>query len=485
MVERGRSRGRGRGRRGRGRGRGHDRGNEIASALIAFANRLPPPPGQPLLERVDDDTAWLPTSLSARDRSRAHGVCGTLGLHHWSEDVSDGGRRCVASRRSRPDPHGARAAAEVAALASARLTRPQHAWPALRNDLRRVANDAWEKFDNGAWASCAGGAEAPEHARATASLLQAGPPRPAPAARPAQIPVQVVDSVDALRAMAQALERSKAIAVDIEAHSEHSYEGFACLLQVSTAAQDYVVDVLTLRSEIGPALRAVFADPAVRKIFHSCEGVDIARLDRDFGIRVVNCSDMQCAAKALELPMGLVDLLVAGAVVDSQWAERASVLKRHFQNCDWRQRPLSRDQIDYARGDTTHLLALDAALWTKLAETPALAKAAFADSQAAPARALWRPPRASGLAADRDKRLPRDDLHARRFVDLYAWRDAAARRVDESPHAACPAAALVAYIKHAPGEDALGIAFEPIPPYVACDAFGLRGELLARIGRWD
>jgi hypothetical protein len=112
-----------------------------------------------------------------------------LGLHHWSEDVSDGGRRCVASRRSRPDPHGARTAAEVAALASARLTRPQHAWPVPRNDLRRVANDAWEKFDNGAWAPCAGGVEALEHARATASLLEAGPPRPAPAARPAQIPV--------------------------------------------------------------------------------------------------------------------------------------------------------------------------------------------------------------------------------------------------------------------------------------------------------
>jgi exosome complex exonuclease RRP6 len=285
--------------------------------------------------------------------------------------------------------------------------------------------------------------------------------------------------------MAQQLELSKAIAIDIEAHSEHSYEGFACLLQISTAAQDYVVDCVTLRSDIGPALRAVCADPAVRKIFHSCEGVDIPRLDRDFGIRVVNCSDTQCAAKFLKLPLGLVDLLVAGGVVDAAWAERASVLKRRFQNCDWRERPLSSDQIDYARGDATHLLALDAALWNKIAEAPALARAAFADAQAAPARALWRPPRSSALAADRDKRLPRDDRQARRFVDLYAWRDAAARLVDESPHAVCPATALIAYAKHAPGEDALAIAFEPIPPYIACDAFGLRVELLARIGRWN
>ena len=483
---RGRNRGRGRGR-SRGRGRGRGRESDIRAALTAFAQRLPPPPGPSLLERVDDDTARFPTSLSARDRSAAHGVCGDLGLHHWSEDVRDGGRRCVASRRRRPDPHGARAASEVAALASSRLTRPQAAWPAPRNDLRRVADDAWERFDGSTWAPC-DRTGAFEHAAATAALVAAGPPRPAPvAARPPQVPVEVVDSTDALQAMAAELARSKTpIAIDVEAHAEFSFEGFACLLQVSTHSKDYVVDCLALRAEVGPALRAVFADPAIRKIFHSCEGVDIPRLDRDFGIRVVNCWDTQIAAAALELPLGLVDLLGACGVVDGAWAARAAILKKRFQNCDWRRRPLSSDQVDYARGDATHLLALDAALWTRLAASPELERAAFADSQAAPARALWRPPRASWLAAERDKRLPRDDTQARRFVDLYAWRDAAARRVDESPHAVCPAAALVEFSKRAPADaDALGIAFEPLPPYVACDAFGLRGELLARIRMWS
>ena len=99
------------------------------------------------------------------------------------------------------------------------------------------------------------------------------------------VPVEVVDSTDALQAMAAELARSKTpIAVDVEAHAEFSFEGFACLLQVSTHTKDYVVDCLALRAEVGPALRAVFADPAIRKVFHSCEGVDIPRLDRDFGI---------------------------------------------------------------------------------------------------------------------------------------------------------------------------------------------------------
>ncbi len=239
-----------------------------------------------LLERVDDDTVCFPTSLSARDRSAAHGVCGDLGLHHWSEDVHDGGRRCVASRRRRPDPHGARAASEVAALASSRLTRPHSAWPAPRNEMRRVADDAWERFDGSTWAPC-DRTGAWEHAAATASLVAAGPPRPTPVVRPPQVPVEVVDSTDALQAMAAELARSKTpIAIDVEAHAEFSFEGFACLLQVSTRTKDYVVDCLALRAEVGPALRAVFADPAVRMVFHSCEGVDIPRLDRVRGPRL-------------------------------------------------------------------------------------------------------------------------------------------------------------------------------------------------------
>ena len=68
----------------------------------------------------------------------------------------------------------------------------------------------------------------------------------------------------------------------------------------------------------------------------------------------------------------------------------------------------------------------------------------------------------------------------------YGQRQRFTRRFDESPHAVCPAAALVEFSKRAPRDaDALGIAFEPLPPYVACDAFGLRGELLARIRMWN
>ena len=173
--------------------------------------------------------------------------------------------------------------------------------------------------------------------------------------------------------------------------------------------------------------------------------------------------------------------------MDGAWAARAAILKKRFQNCDWRRRPLSSDQVDYARGDATYFaLALDAALWTRLAESPGLERAAFADSQAGP-RALWRPPRASFLAAERDKRLParrpaRPPL--RRFVRVARRRRAPRRRVAARglPRGGARRDLQSARRRDA---DALGIAFEPLPPYIACDAFGLRSELLARIGRWN
>ena len=60
------------------------------------------------------------------------------------------------------------------------------------------------------------------------------------------------------------------------------------------------------------------------------------------------------------------------------------------------------------------------------------------------------------------------------------------RTLRADPRERPTAAALVEFSKRAPRDaDALGVAFEPLPPYIACDSFGLRGELLARIGLWS
>ena len=48
-------------------------------------------------------------------------------------------------------------------------------------------------------------------------------------------------------------------------HSYRTYQGITCLMQLSTRSQDYIVDVLALRSE-AHALNEVFTDPAIVKV---------------------------------------------------------------------------------------------------------------------------------------------------------------------------------------------------------------------------
>ena len=282
----------------------------------APAQRLPPPPGPSLLERVDDDTAVLPLVAVGAGPRAAHGACGDLGLHHWSEDVSDGGRRCVASRRRRPDPHGARRergrrAGVVAPHATA--SRVAGAAERLEARRRRRVSDS-----TGARGRCATARAPWEHAAATAALVAAGPPRPAPVATtPGSGRGRRLDGrAPGHGRGARPVEERRSLSTWKPTRSFRLRASRACCRSRRTArTTSSIVSRCGRRS--GRRAR-VFADPAVRKVFHSCEGVDIPRLDRDFGIRVVNCADTQIAAAALELPLGLVDLLGACAIVDGR-----------------------------------------------------------------------------------------------------------------------------------------------------------------------
>ena len=76
-------------------------------------------------------------------------------------------------------------------------------------------------------------------------------------------PFTYVDTEPGLRALAAKLKRERIFAVDLENHSLHSYQGFLCLMQISTRTEDFIVDCLALRREIGPALGGIFADVVV------------------------------------------------------------------------------------------------------------------------------------------------------------------------------------------------------------------------------
>ena len=75
-----------------------------------------------------------------------------------------------------------------------------------------------------------------------------------------ETPLTYVDTLPALEALASELALASEVAVDLEAHSYRSFQGFCCLMQISTRQADYLVDVIRLRSAIGPCLGPFFAD---------------------------------------------------------------------------------------------------------------------------------------------------------------------------------------------------------------------------------
>jgi len=98
-----------------------------------------------------------------------------------------------------------------------------------------------------------------------------------------------VETEDALYSMLNELKTQKLLAVDLEHHSDRSFLGYTCLMQLSTPVKDYIVDTIVLRDKLN-MLNLSFADPNVLKVFHGSDS-DIKWLQRDFGLYVVNMID--------------------------------------------------------------------------------------------------------------------------------------------------------------------------------------------------
>jgi ribonuclease D len=156
-----------------------------------------------------------------------------------------------------------------------------------------------------------------------------------------------VDSKQLLKEMIDDLATQRRIAVDTESNSLHAFRERVCLLQFSSLKADYLVDPLVLNDL--EVLAPIFADAGIEKIFHAAE-YDLICLRRDFGFKFVNLFDTMQAARTLGYSAVGLDRLLGdkfGVQMD----------KRH-QKANWAARPLTGDQIHYARLDTHYLFDL-------------------------------------------------------------------------------------------------------------------------------
>ncbi len=152
----------------------------------------------------------------------------------------------------------------------------------------------------------------------------------------------------------EALRRSPWVALDTEADSLHSYPEKLCLIQLSHAGGDELVDPL------GPADLAPLLDHlAGRELILHGASFDLRLLRRTRGMVATEVFDTEIAARLVGRPkVGLRDLVqeLLGVSLD-----------KGSQKANWSQRPLTARMEEYARGDTRHLKPLRGALEAELA----------------------------------------------------------------------------------------------------------------------
>jgi ribonuclease D len=153
------------------------------------------------------------------------------------------------------------------------------------------------------------------------------------------------------------------LALDTEFVGEGRYRTLLCLIQLAAPLDgDTHIELLDpLAAEFdGAPLAAVLADPAVEIVVHAGRQ-DIALLRRVLGAEVRNVFDTQLAAGFAGMGAQSSYDSLLGDALGLRVAKSASFTR-------WDKRPLSAEQLSYAREDVEHLLELAAELQRRLRE---------------------------------------------------------------------------------------------------------------------
>ena len=151
-----------------------------------------------------------------------------------------------------------------------------------------------------------------------------------------------------VRAIADRARAAGRLGLDTEFLPEGRYRPLLCLVQVVVGEEVWVLDPL---AGFDPApLAGVLADPAVELVLHAGRQ-DISILRREWSTDVANVFDTQVAAgfAGFSAQAGYNGLL--HDVLKVRLPKTASFTR-------WDARPLTDEQLRYARGDVEHLLPL-------------------------------------------------------------------------------------------------------------------------------
>src|SRR4051812_17541038 len=260
-------------------------------------------------------------------------------------------------------------------------------------------------------------------------------------------PAQAQNAPVSTMTPAQIAERARAagrFGIDTEFVSESRYRALLGLVQVVVELEDggqhiELLDPIGAGFDHKP-LAAIWADPQVEVVIHS-GGQDVAILRRAWGAPPANVFDTQVAAGFAGFSAQAGDGNLLQSALGVRLAKSGGFTR-------WDRRPLTDEQLDYARKDVEDLLALADELQRRLRESRRLEWA----------REECR--RLEDVSDERDaesayRRLPRvNQLRARQRAiarELAGWRESTAEAEDRPVGAGLPDVALVEIAKRQPG----------------------------------
>ncbi len=177
----------------------------------------------------------------------------------------------------------------------------------------------------------------------------------------------MIETESALQEFIAIAQRAKVVGLDTEFVGEGRYRTLLCLIQLaaphprarngSPRTLIELIDPLSGALDLSP-LGRLLADPQVQVITHAGRQ-DVALLRRALSTEVNGLFDTQLAAGFLGLPAQRSYEGLLSEVLSVQLRKSASFTR-------WEARPLTEEQLSYAKEDVEHLIALAHALQDRL-----------------------------------------------------------------------------------------------------------------------
>ncbi|HXG46551.1 MAG TPA: ribonuclease D, partial [Methylomirabilota bacterium] len=166
----------------------------------------------------------------------------------------------------------------------------------------------------------------------------------------------MIDTDAKLAAFLPEIRAATWVAIDTEADSLHAYPEKLCLVQISVASGDFLIDPLA-RMDVAPLLSALHGHEL---ILHGAD-YDLRLLRKTYGFQPTSIFDTMTAARLLGAREFGYGHLVAKHL--------GTTLEKGPQKANWARRPLTPRMEAYARNDTHYLHALADLLRRQLIET--------------------------------------------------------------------------------------------------------------------